>query len=381
MAAALQIVDRDRLGPEEGAEARAACWTGRTSIVTMIVYGMPAWWLGDDANNALRLHHQDFPFGRHPARLPPPTGIMYFLDVLWHMVLPVLTLVLLGFWGLAFVTRNIVLRHPAGGLHHGGPGAGACPRTRSSSGTRCAPPLRRSSRWPCCRCSVRRSAAIIFEGIFSLARARQPLLDRRAAERHAGADGESSRSRPGIYHGRPRAARTSSTASSIPASRWGARHEARGRSYAPGRNSGAISGRDRSGLVGARAYSRRSDPASSSSRCSCPTPRACQRRWRDIDLLGGQPAERSSRVDELVPPRTKSAMHARMLPPEARGRSDEDAAMDALRLRVSTSRTTSPPLDVILHGSRATGDVPMHSSVTRPDGEPSSSSASTSTQG
>ena len=34
---------------------------------------------------------------------------MYYLDMLWHMALPMLTLTLIGFWGLSFVVRNIVL--------------------------------------------------------------------------------------------------------------------------------------------------------------------------------------------------------------------------------------------------------------------------------
>jgi peptide/nickel transport system permease protein len=41
--------------------------------------------------------------------VPMPTGIMYFVDMLWHIILPLFTLLVLGFWGTAFVTRNIVL--------------------------------------------------------------------------------------------------------------------------------------------------------------------------------------------------------------------------------------------------------------------------------
>ena len=41
--------------------------------------------------------------------IPPPTGFAYYTDLLRHMALPVLTLVLIGFWGSAFLIRNIVL--------------------------------------------------------------------------------------------------------------------------------------------------------------------------------------------------------------------------------------------------------------------------------
>lgn len=41
--------------------------------------------------------------------IPPPQGIMYFLDLLWHMTLPLLTLLVIGFWGVSYIVRNIVL--------------------------------------------------------------------------------------------------------------------------------------------------------------------------------------------------------------------------------------------------------------------------------
>ena len=41
---------------------------------------------------------------------PPPDGTWAnMIDVLHHLVLPVITLVVIGFWGRAFLTRNIVL--------------------------------------------------------------------------------------------------------------------------------------------------------------------------------------------------------------------------------------------------------------------------------
>lgn len=79
-----------------------------TSIMTMVVYGMPRWWLGMIMIMFLVFTIPIFPSGGLHS-IPPPTGIAYYLDVLWHLILPVLTLVIIGFWGTAYITRNIVL--------------------------------------------------------------------------------------------------------------------------------------------------------------------------------------------------------------------------------------------------------------------------------
>ncbi|ASJ20408.1 ABC transporter permease [Brachyspira hampsonii] len=79
-----------------------------TSIITMIVYGMPTWWLSMILIMVFVYKFNLFPSGGVHS-IPVPTGIMYYLDMLWHMSLPLITLTLIGFWGLSFVVRNIVL--------------------------------------------------------------------------------------------------------------------------------------------------------------------------------------------------------------------------------------------------------------------------------
>lgn len=79
-----------------------------TSIFTMIVYGMPTWWLSMILIMIFVYKLNLFPSGGVHS-VPTPDGIMYFLDMLWHMSLPLITLVLIGFWGISFVVRNIVL--------------------------------------------------------------------------------------------------------------------------------------------------------------------------------------------------------------------------------------------------------------------------------
>lgn len=79
-----------------------------TSLMTMIVYGMPTWWLAMIIIMLFVYTVPLFPSGGVHS-VPTPTGIMYLVDMAWHTVLPLFTLVILGFWGTAFVTRNIVL--------------------------------------------------------------------------------------------------------------------------------------------------------------------------------------------------------------------------------------------------------------------------------
>lgn len=79
-----------------------------SSVITMIVYGMPSWWLAMILIMLFVYKFNLFPSGGLHS-IPTPDGIMYYIDMLWHMGLPLLTLVILGFWGLSFVIRNIVL--------------------------------------------------------------------------------------------------------------------------------------------------------------------------------------------------------------------------------------------------------------------------------
>ncbi|MEI6388758.1 MAG: ABC transporter permease [Spirochaetota bacterium] len=79
-----------------------------TSVVTMVVYGMPVWWLAMIIIMFFVYTLKLFPSGGIHS-VPMPSGIMYFVDMLWHIALPLFTLLVLGFWGTAFVTRNIVL--------------------------------------------------------------------------------------------------------------------------------------------------------------------------------------------------------------------------------------------------------------------------------
>jgi peptide/nickel transport system permease protein len=79
-----------------------------SSIVTMITNGLPAWWLGMIMIMTFSYAIPLFPSGGLHVN-PVPQGIMGVLDFLWHLSLPLLTLTLLGVWGVGYLTRNIVL--------------------------------------------------------------------------------------------------------------------------------------------------------------------------------------------------------------------------------------------------------------------------------
>jgi peptide/nickel transport system permease protein len=79
-----------------------------SSMITMIIYGMPTWWLAMIFIMVFVYGIQAFPSGGIHS-VPPPEGFAYFLDMLWHMILPLFTLIIIGIWSVSFVIRNIVL--------------------------------------------------------------------------------------------------------------------------------------------------------------------------------------------------------------------------------------------------------------------------------
>lgn len=80
-----------------------------TSILTMVVYGMPSWWLAMILIMLLVYVIPIFPSGGFHSTPPPEGFFKSIIDLLYHMALPVLTLVLLRAWGGTYLIRNIVL--------------------------------------------------------------------------------------------------------------------------------------------------------------------------------------------------------------------------------------------------------------------------------
>ncbi|MCX7027499.1 MAG: ABC transporter permease [Spirochaetes bacterium] len=108
LAAAIEIVVGIYLGLKK-AQKPGGSLDRSTSLITMIVYGMPTFWLAMIMIMFFVYQIKIFPSaGMHS--IPPPTGALaYFFDLLWHMSLPLLTLVIIGFWGVSYIVRNIVL--------------------------------------------------------------------------------------------------------------------------------------------------------------------------------------------------------------------------------------------------------------------------------
>lgn len=78
------------------------------SMATMITNGLPAWWLGMLMIMFFSYGLPIFPSGGLHTN-PAPVGIAAVFDFLWHLSLPLITLVFLGVWSSAYLIRNIVL--------------------------------------------------------------------------------------------------------------------------------------------------------------------------------------------------------------------------------------------------------------------------------
>lgn len=78
------------------------------SMITMLTNGLPAWWLAMLAIMLLSYAVPIFPSGGLHSN-PVPRGLAGLADYLWHLALPLLSLVFLGVWGTAYLVRNIVL--------------------------------------------------------------------------------------------------------------------------------------------------------------------------------------------------------------------------------------------------------------------------------
>lgn len=87
------------------------------STFAMVTYSLPMWWTGMlmimvfsyYIPNPFNPYEGLFPSGGIHSPEVPADPFLRFLDLLWHLTLPVTTLVLVSFGGWAYATRNIVL--------------------------------------------------------------------------------------------------------------------------------------------------------------------------------------------------------------------------------------------------------------------------------
>ncbi|ALU11799.1 peptide ABC transporter permease [Ignicoccus islandicus DSM 13165] len=90
------------------AKKRGSLLDKLVTVFAMITASFPMWWVGMIMIQVFAYALNVFPSGGMHT-IPPPSGIDYYLDLLWHMALPLMTIVLVSFGGWAYVTRNILL--------------------------------------------------------------------------------------------------------------------------------------------------------------------------------------------------------------------------------------------------------------------------------
>lgn len=90
------------------AARKPGSWLDRlASVLPMALNGFPPWWVGMLALMLFSYAIPLFPSGGVHVN-PAPGGVAGILDYLWHMLLPLLTIVGLNVWNTAWLIRNLV---------------------------------------------------------------------------------------------------------------------------------------------------------------------------------------------------------------------------------------------------------------------------------
>jgi peptide/nickel transport system permease protein len=79
------------------------------SVFAMFSNSLPMWWFGMLMILALSYGLNLFPSGGKVSIPPPADPFLYAVDVLWHMILPLMTVVFVSFGAWTYITRNIVV--------------------------------------------------------------------------------------------------------------------------------------------------------------------------------------------------------------------------------------------------------------------------------
>mgnify|MGYP001170659074 CR=1 FL=1 len=79
------------------------------SYFSAVSYAMPAWWAGILMILIFAFELRLLPAGGLYSTPPPEGGLLRFLDLLWHSVLPVVTLVLVSLGAWIYTVRTMVL--------------------------------------------------------------------------------------------------------------------------------------------------------------------------------------------------------------------------------------------------------------------------------
>lgn len=91
------------------AKAAGSIWDRLVPFVAVIHSSLPAWWLGFILVAGFAYDLRILP-SQGMTSVPAPTNpFLYGLDVLTHMTLPMLTLLIVGLGGFAYVVRSLVI--------------------------------------------------------------------------------------------------------------------------------------------------------------------------------------------------------------------------------------------------------------------------------
>ncbi len=79
-----------------------------TSLLTMVFAGTPPWWLGSFFILFFVYYLKILPFGSLNSSPPPEGAIAFFFDRILHMSIPVISVVLVRFWGSAYLIKYLI---------------------------------------------------------------------------------------------------------------------------------------------------------------------------------------------------------------------------------------------------------------------------------
>ncbi|UXD21330.1 peptide ABC transporter permease [Ignicoccus pacificus DSM 13166] len=91
------------------AKKRGSIFDKIVTVFALVTASFPMWWVGMLMLELFSYELNLFPSGGMTSVPPPKQPLAYLADLLWHMALPVMTIVLVSFGGWAYVTRNILL--------------------------------------------------------------------------------------------------------------------------------------------------------------------------------------------------------------------------------------------------------------------------------
>lgn len=88
--------------------AKSRFWEKVIAVIAVIHSSIPTWWLGFVLIAALAYGIKLFPPGGMTSVPPPKNPFDYGIDVLYHMLLPLITIFIVNVGGFAYIVRSLV---------------------------------------------------------------------------------------------------------------------------------------------------------------------------------------------------------------------------------------------------------------------------------